>query len=103
MCQSNVSCLYKSNFNVTSFENDFKLSLYFIFSDHSMKKMGGAKNKVLLNGCTTDSGGGGTGNSLHSCMDKLGLCVGRESYLVGFCCLHTLQLTLSNAMKGWVV
>ena len=64
-----------------------------------MKKLGGIKNKVLLNGCTTDSGGGGTGNSLHSCMDDLGLCVGKESYLVGFCCLHTLQLTLSNAMN----
>ena len=32
-------------------------------------------------------------------MDDLDLCVGPDTYLVGFCCLHTLQLTLSNALN----
>ena len=64
-----------------------------------MKKLGGSKFPVFFHGCTTDSGGGGTGESLHSHMDELNLCVEESSYLVGFCCLHTLQLTLSNAMS----
>ena len=33
-------------------------------------------------------------------MDTLGLCSGSDSYLVGFCALHTLQLTLANAMAA---
>ena len=31
-------------------------------------------------------------------MNDLNLCVDGHQYLVGFCCLHTLQLTLSNAL-----
>ena len=31
-------------------------------------------------------------------MDDLNLCIGRNKYLVGFCCLHTQQLKLSNAL-----
>ena len=64
-----------------------------------MKKIGGPKNEVILSGCTTDSGGGGTGQSLHACMREVGgLCIDEESYLIEFYCLHTLQLTLANAM-----
>ena len=63
-----------------------------------MKKLGGSQTHILFHGCTTDSGGGGTGESLHMYMQDLNLCVEDDSYLVGFCCLHTLQLTLSNAM-----
>ena len=64
-----------------------------------MKKLGGGTKKVLLNGCTTDSGGGGTRESLYTCMKDLGLCAGADSsYQVGYCCLHTLQLTLANAI-----
>ena len=68
-----------------------------------MKKLGGPSANILLSGCTTDSGGGGTGDSLHGWMDNLGgLCIEPEQYLVGFCCLHTLQLTLSNAMLATI-
>ena len=68
-----------------------------------MKKLGGPNANVLLSGCTTDSGGGGTGDSLHEWMEKIGgLCIEKEEYLVGFCCLHTLQLTLSNAMLATI-
>ena len=66
--------------------------------------MGGEKQNdtIVLNGCTTDSGGGGTSFSLYHCMKERNLCVDDGSYLVGMCCLHTLQLTLSNAM-GYVI
>ena len=63
-----------------------------------MKKLGGPNANFPLNGTTSDSGGGGTGKSLHTGMDALRLCVPEEQYLVAFCSLHTLQLTLSNAM-----
>ena len=63
-----------------------------------MKKLGGPNANISINGTTSDSGGGGTGKSLHTGMDGLGLCVPEDQYLVGFCSLHTLQLTLSNAM-----
>ena len=54
---------------------------------------------LFFSGCTTDSGGGGASYSLYNHMDNLDLCMKEEgSYLVVMCCLHTLQLTLSNAM-----
>ena len=80
------------------------LSIPFIFfhsSQFSMKKIGGSKINIVFNGCTTDSGGGGTGESLYTYMDELKLC-SDEGYLVGYCCLHTLQLTLSNAMAATI-
>ena len=64
-----------------------------------MKKLGGEKNDIVFNGCTTDSGGGGTSFSLFHQMNERDLCVKDGSYLVGMCCLHTLQLTLSNSMS----
>ena len=33
-------------------------------------------------------------------MRKLNLCKDQRVYLIGFCCLHTLQLTLSNAISN---
>jgi len=68
----------------------------------------GSMNKLKLNdddrthllyGTATDSGGGGTLESLHDNLDGLGLCCPREDYLVSNCCIHALQLQLSNAVK----
>lgn len=67
-------------------------------SKFSTKKLLGGRESFQYAGSTTDSGGGGTGNSLERNMRALGLCCEAEKYLVGFCCLHTLQLTLSNAV-----
>ena len=62
-----------------------------------MKKVAGNR-ELKLSGCTTDSGGGGTGHSLRKNMDKANLCIAENLYLVGFCCLHTLQLTLNGGL-----
>lgn len=56
-------------------------------------------NNFTYSGCTTDSGGGGTGHSLKKNMQKLDLCRNDGKYLVGFCSLHTLQLTLANPLR----
>ncbi len=69
------------------------------FSQFSTKKLIGNREDFHYSGCTTDSGGGGTGDSMYQCMRNLGLCAPKEEYLVGYCTLHTLQLTLSNALK----
>ena len=66
-----------------------------------MKKLVGGPD-FRFDGQCTDSGGGGTGVSLHQHMDTLHLCTNKEVYLVGYCCLHTLQLTLSNAVEATI-
>lgn len=66
-----------------------------------MKKLVGGPD-FQFDGQCTDSGGGGTGVSLHQHMDTLHLCTNKEVYLVGYCCLHTLQLTLSNAVQATI-
>ena len=53
----------------------------------------------LLYGTGTDSGGGGVLESLHNHMKQLGLCAPDEEYLVANCCIHSLQVQLSNAVK----
>jgi len=52
----------------------------------------------LLAGQSTDSGGGGVLESLHEEMKALGLCW-LHNYLIANCCIHGLQLQLSNGIK----
>lgn len=72
-----------------------------MFSQFSLQKLVGRIDDLefKLDGCTTDSGGGGTGYALYRCMDNLGLCR-PVYYLVQFCILHILQLSLCNAIHA---
>ena len=57
--------------------------------------------KLVLYGCTTDSGGGGTGHSFKDALlKKQNVTCQEEEYLIGFCVMHILQLTLSTPMKS---
>jgi len=54
-----------------------------------------------LHGQTTDSGGGGVLEDLHKKMHLLGLCVPDfDLCLIANCCIHSLQVQLSNAVKA---
>lgn len=53
----------------------------------------------LLCGTRTDSGGGGTLKSPHKELRLLGLCAPINVHLVANCCIHSLQVQLSNAVK----
>lgn len=88
---------YKNVF-IFSFGIFFIYSNLFFLSKFSTTKITGGNRNFKYSGCTTDSGGGGTGNSLHECMENQGLCQPRDTYLIGFCTLHTLQLTLGNGL-----
>jgi len=52
----------------------------------------------LLYGQSTDSGGGGTLESLHEHMKVLQLCAPDDVYLTAPCCIHALQIQLKNAV-----
>jgi hypothetical protein len=67
---------------------------------HSLSKFFGDNEKIIavLNGQATDSGGGGVGKSLYENLEELNLCIPSEGYLMSFCTLHCLQLTLANAI-----
>ena len=67
---------------------------------HSLSKFFGDKEKIVavLNGQATDSGGGGVGKSLYENLEELNLCIPSDGYLMSFCTLHCLQLTLANAI-----
>ena len=54
-------------------------------------------NTHLLSGATADSGGGGTLEKLHECMDAEGLCIDEDECLIGSCCMHCVQIQLKNA------
>jgi len=58
----------------------------------------------LLHGQTTDSGGGGVLEKLYEMMQPLGLCAPNNihltKYLIANCCIHSLQIQLSNAVKN---
>jgi len=54
----------------------------------------------LLFGMSTDSGGGGTLEKLHKEMEPLRICGPTEEYLVANCCIHSVQVQLSNAVKN---
>jgi hypothetical protein len=64
--------------------------------DHSLTKMFGLRSEGLLFGQATDSGGGGVGYSLRAQLEAKKLTVPRELYVVAFCTLHCIQLTLGN-------
>jgi len=53
----------------------------------------------LLNGNTTDSGGGGTLENLADESNEIEHVREKDDYLVANCTLHALQLQLSNAVK----
>jgi hypothetical protein len=50
-------------------------------------------------GQCADSGGGGTGKSFFKCMKVEGLTVEADQYMISFCTLHCLQLTLGVPVK----
>lgn len=52
----------------------------------------------LLYGTATDSGGGGTLESLYDQMVPLGLCAPEDEYLITNCLIHAVQLQLKNAV-----
>jgi hypothetical protein len=68
---------------------------------HALSQLFGGQDNILaiLVGQATDSGGGGTGNSFHKELTKLGLSSAVESYLKSFCTLHCIQLTLQNPIN----
>ena len=92
------------NHQVLSFQNKLYIinQTFFVSSKFSTQKLVGNIENFRYSGCTTDSGGGGTGHSLHQKMKEEDLCCPDISYLVGFCTLHTLQLTLANALEKTV-
>ena len=69
-----------------------------------MKKVSLGARMIVLKGQTTDSGGGGVLGKLAEELEKLGLTVEMEEYMVGACAIHCLQfLQLSgptNALIG---
>jgi hypothetical protein len=67
--------------------------------DHSLTKMFGDRSKDILYGQATDSGGGGVGWSLKAQLDAKELTCPHELYLVSFCTLHCIQLTLGNPIE----
>eukprot|EP00978_Attheya_sp_CCMP212_P019092 scaffold53061_cov27-Attheya_sp.AAC.1 len=67
---------------------------------HSLFKFFGENNaRGALWGQCTDSGGGGTGKSFFKCMKDEGLTVEADQYMISFCTLHCLQLTLGVPVK----
>ena len=65
---------------------------------HSMKKLTGEETlTVKLAGQMTDSGGGGTLESVAKELKALGL--QNDIYSIGSCTLHLLQLALATPMK----
>jgi len=56
-------------------------------------------NTHLLYGQNTDSGGGGTLESLHLAMEPLGMCAPANQYLIGNCTIHAHQIGLKNAVE----
>ena len=67
---------------------------------HALVKLFGPDNvDNILSGQITDSGGGGTGKSFHRELAALKLTAMPDIYLVGYCTLHCIQLTLPSAFK----
>ena len=70
--------------------------------EYSMKKFkaGLDDDRLLLYGCTTDSGGGGTGISFRDALvAKKGITCDITKYLISFCTIHILNLCLSNPIE----
>eukprot|EP00978_Attheya_sp_CCMP212_P040254 scaffold217766_cov49-Attheya_sp.AAC.2 len=67
---------------------------------HSLFEFFGDNNaRGALWGQCIDSGGGGTGKSFFKCMKVEGLTVEVDQYMISFCTLHCLQLTLGVPVK----
>jgi len=56
-------------------------------------------NTHLLYGQSTDSGGGGTLESLHTALKDENLCAPDHEYKIGNCTIHALQTQLKNAVE----
>jgi hypothetical protein len=67
---------------------------------HSFNKL--CLISAILWGITTDSGGGGTVESVARILVGLNLLVG-NGHLIGNCCLHNLNLELAVPMKKWLM
>ena len=67
---------------------------------HSFNKL--CLVSAILWGITTDSGGGGTVESVARILAGLNLLVG-IGHLIGNCCLHNLNLELAVPMKKWLM
>eukprot|EP00978_Attheya_sp_CCMP212_P006531 scaffold15109_cov63-Attheya_sp.AAC.1 len=64
---------------------------------HSLNAFYGEEDaRNSLWGQTTDSGGGGTGVSFSNELNKEELTVDKQSYLISYCTLHCIQLTLGS-------
>ena len=57
-------------------------------------------NTHLLHGQSTDSGGGGTLESLHTALKAEGLCSPEDEYKIGNCTIHATQTQLKNAVQN---
>lgn len=75
--------------------------------EFSMRRLqGGTINEIYLKklslyGSITDSGGGGTGFSFkEELTSRKDLTCENEEFLIGFCCMHILQITFCNPMKA---
>ena len=67
---------------------------------HALIKIFGRDNVDFILQCQmTDSGGGGTGLSFHRTLQNQGITTNDANYLVGYCTLHCIQLTLSTPVK----
>ena len=62
----------------------------------SLKKLGLLGRELVLDGVSTDSGGGGVLDPLADELRKLGVMVAVDECLVAACGIHCLQLQLSN-------
>jgi hypothetical protein len=89
-------------FNMDSNDTDGTSKACAVAIQHSLSQLfgGNENNEQMLWGQATDSGGGGTGNSFHAELTKLGLSCLVENYLKTFCTLHCIQLTLGNAINS---
>ena len=66
--------------------------------EFSMEKIAVNGEALVLNGQTTDSGGGGVLDKLAEELSKLNLCV-ENDYFVAACAIHCFQLQLSRPVK----
>jgi hypothetical protein len=70
---------------------------------HALFKMFGGTHEdtlaAVLYGQATDSGGGGVGYSFRKELMLQGITCQMKEYLVSFCKLHRIQLTLSNSIQ----
>ena len=71
-----------------------------IQSSMNKLKINDEDNAYQLHGQATDSGGGGVLESLFKEMKELGLTAPENECHIANCCIHSLQVQLSNAVKA---